>query len=376
MDSPLIVDFEVSNGDTNGIPFWLRDVFDRALDAAGLGNRLASDNAIANLVKVDPTQLIDKECAICYDKFQMEKVEVKESLEQHDNEKRKELLQQDKEFKEKLRDEYGIQLECIFKSSTFKDPPLFLPTDVGCSMYSRFPQRNLSTFESVTMDDQFPGYSNDSTERKEKRIEQYKREGHIAVKMPECGHIFGLSCIVEWLKAHVSCPLCRKEVEARKNDPSVSRREDIEENVVANYNNESEIVEHLINHSTDVFRPFRRPFNPRITPVTDSYMDQNWATPPYQSRPIQSRDPSIVLPKRFPFPEPFGGSSLSRLRRGSRESRRVRRARSMNDNDEEQEARRRRSGSNESGRSARRVNFSPHTTNIDDLHDSSDNDMD
>lgn len=73
MDSPLIVDFEVSNGDTNGIPFWLRDVFDRALDAAGLGNRLASDDAIANLVKVDPTQLIDKECAICYDKFQMEK---------------------------------------------------------------------------------------------------------------------------------------------------------------------------------------------------------------------------------------------------------------------------------------------------------------
>ncbi|KAI5949797.1 hypothetical protein KGF57_004620 [Candida theae] len=353
MDSPMVIDFDVSNGDTSNIPFWLRDVFDRALDAAGLGSRSASDDAIANLVKVDASQLMDKECAICYDRFQTEKIDIKEVPESPDGGNHRELLSQDKEFKLKLRDTYGLQMESLERSATFTDPPLFFPTDVGASLYSRFPQRNLSTFENVTVYDQFPRNCNDSKERKERKIEQYKKEGHIAVKMPECGH----------------------EVEARRNNPEVSKREDIAENAVANYNTESEIVEHLMNHSTDIFRPFRRPFNPRVTPVTDSYMDQNWATPPYQSRPLRSRDPSIVLPKRFPFPDPLAGSSFSRMRRGFRDSRRVRRTRSMNDNEEEQESRRRRSGSNESSRSARRVNFSPHTTNIDDLHDSSDSDM-
>ena len=35
---------------------------------------------------------------------------------------------------------------------------------------------------------------------------------HFAVKLPQCNHIFGRPCIVEWLQSNVSCPLCRREI--------------------------------------------------------------------------------------------------------------------------------------------------------------------
>lgn len=35
---------------------------------------------------------------------------------------------------------------------------------------------------------------------------------HFAVRLPQCNHIFGRPCIVEWLQSNVSCPLCRREI--------------------------------------------------------------------------------------------------------------------------------------------------------------------
>ncbi|KAF7886581.1 uncharacterized protein EAF01_011259 [Botrytis porri] len=35
---------------------------------------------------------------------------------------------------------------------------------------------------------------------------------HEPSKMPKCGHVFGRDCIVEWLKNHDTCPLCRDEL--------------------------------------------------------------------------------------------------------------------------------------------------------------------
>ncbi|TEY27892.1 hypothetical protein BOTCAL_1078g00020 [Botryotinia calthae] len=34
---------------------------------------------------------------------------------------------------------------------------------------------------------------------------------HEPSKMPKCGHVFGRDCIVEWLKKHDTCPMCRDE---------------------------------------------------------------------------------------------------------------------------------------------------------------------
>ncbi|KAF5867660.1 uncharacterized protein Bfra_010635la [Botrytis fragariae] len=35
---------------------------------------------------------------------------------------------------------------------------------------------------------------------------------HEPSKMPKCGHVFGRDCIVEWLKKHDTCPMCRDEL--------------------------------------------------------------------------------------------------------------------------------------------------------------------
>lgn len=40
---------------------------------------------------------------------------------------------------------------------------------------------------------------------------------HLPVQMP-CGHIFGKSCLFEWLKNHSSCPLCRNSVSEPSTD--------------------------------------------------------------------------------------------------------------------------------------------------------------
>lgn len=52
--------------------------------------------------------------------------------------------------------------------------------------------------------------------------------GHVPIQMP-CGHIFGKSCLFEWLKNHNTCPLCRS---------SVSDGEDHSANTTSNVRNE------------------------------------------------------------------------------------------------------------------------------------------
>lgn len=48
---------------------------------------------------------------------------------------------------------------------------------------------------------------------------------HFPVQMP-CGHIFGRSCLFEWLKNHSTCPLCRDSVSETNNDSTGNLQND------------------------------------------------------------------------------------------------------------------------------------------------------
>ncbi|KAG7663958.1 uncharacterized protein J8A68_002519 [[Candida] subhashii] len=361
-----VIDID-GNGPPGDFPGWLREIVDRALGTNAFHSkpRSASDEAIASLVRVNPHELEEKDCPICFDPYEIKETEVEEEETEnpylHTKQVYDQLISEDKILMEKLNS-YGINLESMESRSRFCDPAMFFPTDYTGSHYSRFPQCNLSTLQKVTLEDQFPDYEDQDKikEDKDDRIKQFKKDGHIAVKMPECDHIFGMSCIVEWLKSNVSCPLCRKEVDAKDESPAIKKETRLNQITRSNFNNRDAALFHIRKHSTDVFNPFKRPFNPSITPVTDSYMPQDWVTPSTQSR-VRVRDPEIVVPKRFPFPDPI---PLTRAIPISRFHRRTRSQPSTTPQQTPGTA-----SSNASG--TRRVNFSPHTTNIDDLHDES-----
>ncbi|KAK6460865.1 hypothetical protein DFJ63DRAFT_336789 [Scheffersomyces coipomensis] len=325
-----VIGIDSDGGVSNDVPAWLRDFIGRALTARGIRTKrkVASEEAIESLSRVDFDSLKEKDCPICYDAYEKPLHEnkvpnvlnhghmstqpevkpiIKPELEK--------IISEDKRLNKTLVEDYNIRsVEPVEDKLKFKDPALFLATDEGAVGYFRFPQRNLISMQNISDEDMFPGFFDEENTKKEKKrkLQEFKSEGHIPVKMPSCDHIFGKTCIVEWLKANVSCPLCRSEVEALVEEgPQVKRLREIQTNSTYNFNDQDPSDQHILMHSTDVFNPYRRPFNPLVTPLTDSFMLQDWATP-YDgtSGRVNTRDPSLILPRRFPFPEP------SLLRRG------------------------------------------------------------
>lgn len=56
----------------------------------------------------------------------------------------------------------------------------------------------------------------EDADSKEKEKEEYV---HVPVKMP-CGHVFGRTCLHEWLKTNNSCPLCRDKIKHTRGSES------------------------------------------------------------------------------------------------------------------------------------------------------------
>lgn len=333
------VDIDAANNMNSDLPTWLRDVLDRALSASGIRTKKksASDDAINSLRELNLSDISDANCPICYDPYDTRKEKEYTKNEKDENSDTGEAflsmnnkaIEQNKAICDNLQEMYNINnVQSLDYGQQFKDPSLFFPVDEGAIANSRFPARNLSTLENARRDQILPGYS-DGEKVEENQKKKDEETSHIPVKMPSCDHVFGKSCIIEWLKGNVSCPLCREEVEALKEtDPKIAKRDNIRDNSFYNFNsNQEQVVDHILNHLTDVFNPFRRPFNPSITPLTDSNMHQDWATPYYtidgsSRRSLTSREPHLVLPRRFPFSEGHSNTPFMPLRHRVRDMRR------------------------------------------------------
>ncbi|TID30065.1 hypothetical protein CANINC_001351 [Pichia inconspicua] len=93
---------------------------------------------------------------------------------------------------------------------------------------------------------------------------------HYATQIPECGHIFGYSCIVEWFQNNTTCPLCRREV--IKDDDNITP---IDDDILANPASNSPMF-----------------FYDQA--ITESYVPIDWTCPP--SSGMQILDPPLTMP--------------------------------------------------------------------------------
>ncbi|KAF3993289.1 hypothetical protein FT663_00563 [Candidozyma haemuli var. vulneris] len=284
--------FHSANG---SVPGWLRDMIERAYANSGLrmNKKVASSEAIASLEEVPPELLKESTCPICYEKYEVD----------HNKKQKMDTTVQKEEPQPETSWAYeNVYVEPESSRLKFKDPSLFMAVDAGAANPLRFPQQNLSNRETVTNEEMFPSLNDFK-----KPVKASKETRHIAMKMPNCHHVFGKTCIIEWLRGHVSCPLCRKEVESvRDSDPMAKKMETLSQNCNFIFAADQDVVmKHILRRSTNVFEPFKKPYNPAVTPLTDTSVSQHWARPslPEGFAPdvTENADPQLIMARKYPL---------------------------------------------------------------------------
>ncbi|KAH3687342.1 hypothetical protein WICPIJ_001686 [Wickerhamomyces pijperi] len=151
----------------NNLPDALRVIVERSMQSMQRPVVRATDAAIKHLKVLDPEDLPEdnKKCAICYEQF----------------------------------DHPSKHKKAVDVTERFAE----IDTD---------PSIPLLTEPSVTT---FSLYSKNRRDATSAQADTDSNPEHVPVQMP-CKHIFGRSCLVEWLKQNVSCPLCRQEIEAEQ----------------------------------------------------------------------------------------------------------------------------------------------------------------
>ena len=168
----------------NNLPPFLRDMVENAIRLGGSAfngpssKKHATEDAIKHLEIINPEDLEENEscCAICYEPFDNPIMD--SGFESRNIATRREVASRQRFM------------------AIDGDPGIVIPRDATA--------RSHSELNFVYKDD-----------KKTQKTETIVQPEHIPVRMP-CKHIFGRSCLVEWLHSNVSCPLCRREVEAEE----------------------------------------------------------------------------------------------------------------------------------------------------------------
>ncbi|CAH6722600.1 hypothetical protein CLIB1444_10S02124 [[Candida] jaroonii] len=114
--------------------------------------------------------------------------------------------------------------------------------------------------------------SEPTTEERKKYLSELTTEfPHIPIEMP-CKHIFGKSCLCEWLKNHSTCPLCRKAIEDPEAtaDSGEDNSNNIRENILRMGENRwnvdgSNVMAISGTEFDEIFNNFRANLNPSTT---------------------------------------------------------------------------------------------------------------
>lgn len=256
------------------LPDWLREIVWRAFAGQRHWRRQPTYDDFKNHLKVvPPGELHDDRCSICFEGFD----EVPERT------KAKANAPPYHETETQLHKLSNIPI--LQHEARFSDAALFFPQDPTALDPIQFPTRSIYTLED---EDDDPGLDSDD-------------DTHVPVQLP-CHHVFGRSCLKEWFNNGTNCPLCRQKV-GDVNDDSPQARSDVRAQFQPLVADETRYIQWEL---TNVFRPFRRPANAAVTPLTDHYVNQLWATPVEQDpdAPLYhgAPDPSLVLPRRLRQP--------------------------------------------------------------------------
>lgn len=287
----LEVEVDADNNINTDLPTWMRDAIDRALGETGIriggGKKLASEEVIENLkeLRLEDLESDSLDCPICFDKYVESKL-----------------------ASDLKKDSPTDAPDGHSSTAIFNDPALYFPVVESASIYTRYPPKCLETKVDPTKEEMFPDI-NKSERNKPKKAPTDEEIIHSPVKMPGCNHIFGKTCIIEWLKNNVSCPLCRKEVAAESRDPKVIKLKEVRQQSSFQYvDDEESEAKHIAERLTDIFHPFKRPYNSNVTPLTDRYIPQEWSRPQHsweQERAdgidLNVPDPSLVLLRKYPL---------------------------------------------------------------------------